>query len=475
MRKNYAVVWGVLAICLAGTGWAGKKSVDVLKETGSAFSEIAKQALPAVVFVNVESTIEVPQQRYRNPFEDFFGRGRYPGYGYPEQAEPRKYLQQGQGSGFIISRDGYILTNNHVVDGADRITVTLGDGHTFDAELVGADPKSEVALIKIEDGEDLPFLKLGDSDALEVGEWVLAAGNPFGLSQTVTAGIVSAKNRTTGMLGQEGYENFIQTDAAINPGNSGGPLINVHGEVVGINTAIYSRSGGYMGIGFAIPINLAADIKDQLIEHGRVKRSVLGIFIQEVDEDLAASFGLEESGGILISQIVEGSAAEEANLQEGDIVVEMNGRKVGKVNAFRNRVASTPPNTEVELKIFRDGEYLTVDAVTKELGGEQTAGSRGMGQAMHEKLGLVVDELDGAAAQQLGLEEEQGVLITEVEQGSAAWRAGLSPGQVITSVNRRPVNGVREFREALNEVDGDTALFLVTDGRSSRFVVVTVE
>ena len=204
MRNGKVAVMGVLALCLVGTGWAGDKSVEVLQETGSAFSEIAKKTLPAVVFVNVESTIEVPQMRYRHPFEEFFGRGGIPGYGDPGEAEPRKFFQQGQGSGFIISKEGYILTNNHVVKDADRITVTLGDGRKYDAVVVGADPKTEVALIKIEDGEDLPYLELGDSDALEVGEWVLAAGNPFGWSQTVTAGIVSAKNRHTGMLGQEG-------------------------------------------------------------------------------------------------------------------------------------------------------------------------------------------------------------------------------------------------------------------------------
>jgi serine protease Do len=230
-----------------------------------------------------------------------------------------------------------------------------------------------------------------------------------------------------------------------------------------------------MGIGFAIPINLAASIKDQLIEHGRVRRSVLGIFIQEVDEDLAASFGLEESGGILISQVIEDSAAEKAGLQEGDIVVEMNGRETGTLNAFRNRVASTPPETEVELRIFRDGEYRNIVAVTRELGEGGSEEGRRTEPALYEELGLSVEDLSGAAAQQLDLEEASGVLITEVEQGRAAWRAGLSPGQVITSVNRRPIDGVAEFMDALNESRGDTVLFLVTDGRSSRFVVVTIE
>jgi serine protease Do len=474
MRIGKIWVTGVLALGLTGAGWAAESKLDVLRETGSAFSEIAETALPAVVFVNVESTIEVPHRRYRHPFEQFFGREYFHGYGLPEEDEQaRKYHKQGQGSGFIISKDGYILTNNHVVDGADRITVTLGDGREFVAKLVGTDPKSEVGLIKIEDGDDLPYLALGDSDALEVGEWVLAAGNPFGLSQTVTAGIVSAKERDE--VGIAEYGSFIQTDAAINPGNSGGPLLNIQGEVVGINTAIYTRTGGYMGIGFAIPINQAVRIKDQLIKYGKVSRSVLGIYIQEVDEDLAVSFGLEEKGGILISQIIEGSAAEEAGMQEGDIIVDMDGHAVGRVGAFRNRVAATPPNSRVELRVFRDGEYRAIVAITKELEGDAESGEK-LAPELYDRLGLTVENLDEATARRLGLAEEQGVLITEVQQGEAAWRVGLQPGQVITSVNRQMVGDKEAFMEAL-KLTGENrrVLFLVTDGRSSRFVVVTVE
>jgi serine protease Do len=447
-----------------------RASVEVLEKTGSAFAEIAKKALPSVVFINVETTVEVPRD-YHHYFDPFFGRGR--GRGAPQEREPRKYQQEGQGSGFIISKDGYILTNNHVVNEADRITVTLGDGRKFEATLVGADPKSEVALIKIEDGQDLPYLELGDSDALQVGEWVLAAGNPFGLSQTVTAGIVSAKGRDATTIAE--YGSFIQTDAAINPGNSGGPLLNIRGEVVGINTAIYTRTGGYMGIGFAIPIKLAAQIKDQLIKHGKVSRSVLGIYIQEVDEDLAKSFGLEESGGILISQVMEDSAAEEAGLEGGDIIVEMDGIKVGKVGAFRNRVASIPPNSKVDLRIFREGKYKNISAITKELdAGEQTDAQ--VEPAVYDKLGISVENLDKESAGRLGYEDEEGVIVTEVEQGGAAWRAGLKPGQIITSVNRSPVESVKEFKKSLADMgESHKVLFLVKDGRSSRFIIVTID
>lgn len=365
MRNVKFMLPGAVIVLVLSAGSLEAGDISVLQQTGSAFKEIAKRALPAVVFVDVATTVEVPQDRYHHPLEEFFGRGYF---GYPGSAIPKKYHQMGQGSGFIISKDGYILTNNHVVGDADRITVTLADGRTYDARLVGTDPKSEVALIRIEDDSELPFLELGNSDALEVGDWVLAAGNPFGLSQTITAGIVSAKERSE--VGITEYGNFIQTDAAINPGNSGGPLLNIHGQVVGINTAIYSQTGGYIGIGFAIPINQAVQIKKQLIEHGKVRRSVLGIYIQEVDQDLARRFDLKEPAGILISRIIEGSAAEEAGLREGDIIVELNGRKTAKIGAFRNRVAATPPDTRVDLEIVREGSVIAISATTKAMDDE---------------------------------------------------------------------------------------------------------
>lgn len=460
----------LVGILTAGAN-ASDEQLDVLRETGSAFSSIAKQALPSVVYIDVESTVEVPQYRHhRHPFEEFFGRGWG---GQLEEPEPRKYQQQGQGSGFIISKDGYILTNNHVVNDADKITVTLGDGREFQAKLIGTDPKSEVALIKIENGDDLPFLTLGDSDALEVGAWVLAAGNPFGLSQTVTAGIVSAKERND--VGIAEYGNFIQTDAAINPGNSGGPLLNIDGDVVGINTAIYTRTGGYMGIGFAIPINMAIDIKDQLIAHGKVQRSVLGIFIDDVDEDLANVFGFEERGGIVISQIIEDSAAEKAGLKEGDIVVEMNGEKVGARGAFRNKVAATPPHTKLKLKIFRDGKYKTVVATTQPLDGESVERAE-EDDSLYEELGIEVEQLEAQQARRMGLDKGEGLLVSGVKRGSAAWREGLKPGLVILSVNRESVGSVREFKKALRKTEENKlVLLLVSDGRSSRFVVVSMK
>ena len=468
-RVNAIVLGAALGLALAA-GATETQPVDVLRETGSAFAQIAKQALPAVVYIDVETTIEVPQYGYRyQPFRDSWGRRGQ--LAIPQELEPKKYSREGQGSGFIISKDGYILTNNHVVKGADRITVILADERKFSAKVIGSDPKTEVALIKIDDPHELPFVELGDSDALQVGEWVLAAGNPFGLTQTLTAGIVSAKGRDE--VGIAEYGNFIQTDAAINPGNSGGPLINIDGKVVGINTAIYSRTGGYMGIGFAIPINQAIQIKDQLIKNGKISRSVLGVYIQDVDEDLAKSFGLEEKGGVLISQVVEDSAAEEAGLKEGDIVVEMNGKPVKKTAVFRNRVAATPPNSKLKLKIFRDGKYKKISAITKEMEGGGVSADET--PAIFGKLGFSVEDLDRDTARKLGHEEGSGVLISGVEKGTPAWRAGLQPGLLILGVDRKPVKDTAAFMQALSSVEGDRVLLLVSDGRSSRFVVVSVE
>lgn len=470
MRFKKLLLAGLITVVCVAAGSVDAQDVGILEQTGNVFSQIAKRAMPAVVFVDVEATVEVQMRRYRNPFEEFFGPGDSDGGS--AQPRTREYLQQGQGSGFIISKDGYILTNNHVVGDAERITVTLGDGHEFQAELIGADPKTEVALIKIDSDEDLPFLPLGDSDAIQVGEWVLAAGNPFGLSQTITAGIVSAKERSE--VGITEYANFIQTDAAINPGNSGGPLLNIHGEVVGINTAIYSQTGGYMGIGFAIPINQASQIKDQLIAYGKVNRSVLGIYIQEVDDTLARSFGLDEPGGILISRVLDDSAAEKAGLQEGDIIIEVDGRDTGKIGTFRSRVASITPNTKVELKIFRDGEYKTLSAVTQPMDPEQVVSIEADQPNGYDRMGITVAELDSSDTEEVQV--DRGVVIAAVEEGGAAWRAGLREGYVISSVNRRSVDSVEDFIKALGNVDeGERVLLLVTDGRSSRFMVVLMD
>lgn len=440
-------------------GDSPQADIDVLRRTAKAFTQVAKTAVPAVVFIHVEKTIETSggyRQQYNDPFgffgdeflERFFGR-RY--------APQRRYKQTGQGSGFIISRDGYILTNNHVVGDADRITVKLYDGREFDAENVGSDPKSEVAVIKI-DAENLPVVELGDSAELEIGEWVIAVGNPFGLSETVTVGVVSAKGRSN--IGIAEYEDFIQTDAAINPGNSGGPLLNIDGDVVGINTAIYSRSGGYMGIGFAIPINMAKAIKEQLIARGKVTRGYLGVLLNREDmtEEMAESFGLDEARGVLVAEVVPGSPADEAGLEEGDIVLRLDGEDVVNNSTFRNRIAMVTPGTTVELLVFRDGERKTVGVTIGTLPGREGATEAAVELA--RDIGIQVRDLTPELAQRLGYDMTEGVVVESVEQGSAAQQAEIQPGNLILSVNRRPVSTAEAFFAELAKTEASGRVLL---------------
>ena len=420
-------------------------------------------------FTNKYHQVRIMMNEVFENTKDCYGRN------YDESSSNDEEENSGfSGTAFFVSNSGHLLTNSHVVDGATRITVTLADDTKYDAKLIGADPKTEVALIKLNDGDNLPIVELGDSDKLEVGEWVLAAGSPFGLSQTVTAGIVSALGRDSTQIAE--YGNFIQTDAAINPGNSGGPLLNIYGKVVGINTAIITRSGGNMGVGFAIPINQAVSIKDQLITNGKVSRSVLGIYIQNVNDELAKSFGFENNNGILISDIIADSAAEEAGLQGGDIIIEFEGEPAGKLGSFRNKVAATPPNTKVKLKIFRDGKFSNVNVITRAMDSLTINDvSKEVSDTLN-KIGITVTGLDSEEAKALSLKEEDGVLITEVEEGSASWRAGIQPGQVITSVNRQPVSNIEEFSKAIDDsMDNEQVLFLISDGSGSRFVVIKLE
>lgn len=455
MNWKKTVAFAIVATSL-GTGFAS--DIEILERTGRAFAEVAKQATPAVAFIKVEQTVEVNTPQYQNPFEYFFG----PQYQNPQQPEQhRQYSQMGQGSGFIISPDGYILTNSHVVNEADEITVTLKDGREFKAKLIGADPKTEVALVKI-DGQNLPVVELGDSDTIDVGEWAIAVGNPFGLSESVTAGIISAKGRSS--VGIADYENFIQTDAAINPGNSGGPLLNIHGQVIGINTAIYSRSGGYMGIGFAIPINMAKQIKDALIKDGRVRRSLLGVYLQKVTPDLAQGFALGKARGALITQVAEDSAASEAGLEQGDIILELNERPVQDVGRFRNQVAGTAPGSKLDLKIFRNGKELNIEAITRAMDDDEATQTESeQTDDLLESIGLNIQELTPPLAEQLGYPSDlKGVLVGETIEGKSAFRSGLRRGMLIIGVGQKKVETVSAFSKALRAAQADgRALLLV--------------
>ncbi len=474
----------MLFTLLASTqySWARTQSeieedIALLDRTARAFAAVVDKAKPAVVFVQVEKTLEKRRSsnQAQDPFEFFFNDPLFERFFGP-QFKPKKrphqqFKQRGQGSGFIISKDGYILTNNHVVGEADVIKVKLADGRHFKAKLVGTDPQSDVAVIKI-NADNLPVLPLGDSDKLRVGEWVIAIGNPFGLTQTVTVGVVSAKGRSR--IGINDYEDFIQTDAAINPGNSGGPLVNIHGEAVGINTAIFSRSGGYMGIGFAIPINMVRAIEQQLIKNGKVVRGWLGVVIQNIDEDLAKSFGLDDTEGALISEVSKGSPAEKAGLKEGDVIKKLNGKKIESVDDLRNRIALTRPGTKVELEVLRNGKRKTITVTI----GEQPSGAV-KGVSKHEilkKLGLGVQELTAELADQFGYQEGQGVLISEVAPGSPAAQAGIKPGQLIEEVNRKHVHNMDEFLKALSTTKHTKrVLFKIRDGKFSRYVALSVK
>ena len=475
-RKLTRGAFCAAAVALVALVWSSASpradTVGVVKakEIGNAFSDVARQSAPAVVFVESEKSVMMNPAGGRmgtgDPFggelfRQFFGRN----FSTPA---PEQHME-GQGSGFIVSEEGYILTNNHVVDGADKVTVRLDDGRDFDAKVVGTDPHTDVAVIKI-DGHDLPTLPLGDSDQLEVGEWVLALGNPFGLSNTLTAGIVSAKGRSR--IGITDYEDFIQTDAAINPGNSGGPLIDLDGRVVGINTAIATRTGGYMGVGFAIPISLASAIERQIIDHGSVTRGHLGVVIQDLTPDLATSLAVEGTKGVLVSEVEEDSPAAEAGLRTGDIIVALDGSPVERVEELRNRIALTAPEDKVELTYLRDGRRQTVRIEVGKQSGSDLAGAVGPGQESAHDLGLEVQELSGDLARQLGFVGQEGVLVTNVASGSVADRAGIRPGMLIQQVDRQTVSDVSQFRDALEASKGNRVLLLVRDDRAAHFVVL---
>jgi serine protease Do len=446
------------------------------RESGdhSSFSPIVKKVNPGVVKVvttaRVRNTSFGDGQDQDNFFRHFFGgdpfQGRTP---RRNNSMPR---QEGVGSGVIVTKDGYILTNNHVVDGADEVKVSLQDGREFTAKVVGRDPKSDVAVIKIS-ASDLPAVAIANSDNVEVGDVVLAIGNPFGIGQTVTTGIVSATGRA-GALGLD-YEDFIQTDAAINPGNSGGALVDAEGRLIGINTAILSRSGGNQGIGFAIPANLARDVMTSLVKDGRVTRGYLGVMIQDVTPSLAREFKLKDAEGALVGDVTAGSPAEKAGLKDGDIITQLNGKKVTDSRHLKLEVARCQPGEKVTMSILRDGSSKTIDVVPKEMPGtEQLAKSGGSDNEDNGTLnGVGVADLDGRMRQQYELPENvKGVVITEVSPDSKAAEAGLQPGDVIQEINRKAVKTADEAVRLTGKGAEKVTLLRVWRSGGSRYVVV---
>ncbi|WP_417913039.1 DegQ family serine endoprotease [Candidatus Electronema sp. TJ] len=463
---------------------AAQDDVLALERSSKAFSSVVKKAGPAVVYISVEKNIKRDSRRFEEMFgadeflRRFFGdqfQQQRPQQPQSPQQPQRPFKRQGAGSGFIISPDGLILTNNHVVEEADKITVKLADKREFNAKVVGTDPQSDVALIKIE-GSNLPTLPLGNSNELEVGEWVIAIGSPFELSQSVTVGVVSATGRNK--IGISEYENFIQTDAAINLGNSGGPLLNIKGQAVGINTAIFSGSGGNIGIGFAIPINMAKSIEEQLRSHGKVIRGWLGLIIQDVDDNLAQSFGLGKTEGILVSEVTSGSPAEKAGLKQGDVVLALNGSTLNDVSDLRNRIAMIAPGTAVTLDIIRDGRKQQVSVLIAEQPSDFSEGGKSkMKQqdgSLMDKLGLTLQELTPELAEQFGYSKGQGVLVAEVEANSPADNVGIEPGQLIEEVNRVRVRSFSDLKDALKK-GGSQVLLKVRAGEFSRYVALKYE
>lgn len=445
-------------------------SKQQLQDLSAAFRDVAKTVSPAVVYISTEQTVKGQQQvpdQFRDLFNDELFR-RF--FGVPEQ---REYKRQGLGSGFLVSADGYILTNNHVVAKADKINVTLPDKREFNGEVVGTDPQTDVAVIKIE-GEDFPTVSLGDSTSIEVGDWAIAIGNPYGLSYTVTAGIISAKGRAD--VGIVPYEDFIQTDAAINPGNSGGPLVNIEGEVVGINTAIFSRSGGYQGIGFAIPINMAKNIMDSLITTGKVVRGWLGVMIQPVTQDIAKSFDLKETTGTLVGDVLKGGPAEKAGIKHGDVIISFDGQPIDGPNTLRNIVAQTGVGKNVPVVVIRDGKEQTIKVTIDEREEAKQASAETPSSAASTKAGLTVQELTPEIAEQLGYEQDEGVVISEVEPGSPASEAGLRRGDLIKEVNRQSVRSLSDYNEAMASVDeGESFLLLVRRSDYTLYISVNPE
>jgi len=479
-------IW-LIALCVAATSFIAAGGISPLRAeakefdssvktiTIPSFTELAKKVKPVTVNISTTKIIkgrkslrrfEPPSGGDEEQFRDFFGDDffrRYFGDG-PQ----RDFKQQSLGSGFIIDREGYVLTNNHVVAESDEIKVKLENEKEYDAKIIGRDEKTDIALIKITKAPaELPVAVLGDSDALEVGEWVMAIGNPFGLMETVTVGVVSAKWRK---IGAGPYDDFIQTDASINPGNSGGPLFNLNGEVVGINSAIYTPSGGNIGIGFASPINLAKKIVRQLKEKGKVTRGWLGVVVQEVTPELAKSFGLKEGKGALVADAEKGGPADNAEIKGGDIITTFDGKEITKMSDLPLMVAETEVGKKVLVSVIRDGNEKEFTVTIGELKEKEAAAAPGEEQS---NLGLTAEQITPDLARRYGLSEDEGILITQVEPGSPADDAGVKRGDIVKEIDRKPVKTMSQYLKALGKrKTGENILYLIKRGRNSIWIVI---
>jgi serine protease Do len=434
------------------------------------FVDLARKVKPGVVNISTTKVIKgggrVFRQfspfREKDPSRDFFGEDFFDRF-FGDNPQ-KEQVQRSLGSGFIVDKEGYIMTNNHVIEGASEIRVRLSTEKEFEAEVVGRDPKTDLALIKIKSWNNLPVVELGDSEKVEIGEWVMAIGNPFGLSQTVTVGIVSAKGR---VIGSGPYDDFIQTDASINPGNSGGPLFNLQGEVVGINTAIVATG---QGIGFAIPINTAKEVVAQLKKKGKVTRGGIGVFVQKMTPDLAKSFGLDENKGALVADVIAGGAADAGGVKRGDVITKFDGKEIHEMNELPRIVAATPVGKEVEIDVLREGKPLKLKLKVGELKDEAVPAAV---EKAKLDLGMSVQEITPEIARQLRLEDSQGVVVSQVESGSVADEAGIQRGDVIREVNGQTIGKVSDYQNVLTKAKkGEIVRLLVRRGERNLFITL---
>jgi len=442
----------------------------VVDGTRTSYADVVDKASPAVVRIEADHKQKVSPALQQGPADDFFRQFQMP------QQNRRPQIERGLGSGVVVEANGTILTNYHVVEGADKITVLMSDNKSYDAKVVGSDQPSDLAVLKIE-ASNLPFLNLGNSDSVRVGDIVLAIGNPLGIGQTVTAGIISAKGRRTGLSDGQSFEDFLQTDAPINRGNSGGALVNLNGELIGINSQILSpggAGGGNIGIAFSIPSNMAKSVMEQLLKDGKVRRGMLGINMQNITDDTAKALELTEKSGILVSNVKPGSAADKAGLKRGDIITAINGEKIEDSNVLRNKVAGTLPGADIKVSVLREGKPVELTATLDEfnVGDVKTPGP---GQRDDEngpepknqslKLGLSLEPVTPQVAKQLGLDSgSEGVVVTEIDQNGVAAEAGITRGDVILEINRKPINSSADVKSAL-EVAGDRPVLLLVTRR----------
>jgi len=457
----------------AGINGGSNDRVQTTKVEGlPSFAGLVQKLKPSVVNISTTSVLRIKGFDFpspfgeKDPFEEFFK-------GFFGEMPQQEFRQQGLGSGFVVSEDGYVVTNTHVIDKAKDIQVTLADGEKYEAKVIGRDSKTDIALLKIDPRGRLQAIKFGDSDKLSIGDWVIAIGNPFGLGHTVTAGIVSATGRA---LGMGNYDDFIQTDAPINPGNSGGPLFDLNGDVIGVNSAIVA---GGQGIGFSIPSNMVKNVVEQLETKGKVVRGWLGVLVQPVTPEIAESMNLNEVGGALVADVTPDSPAQKAGIKRGDVVIGLDGQRVGSVSDLTSKIAMTSPGTNEKLDMIREGKEKEVTVKIGELP-EKIAG-QGMReenyeQESEERLGLSVEEITPEIANQFNLAVEKGVVVTDVAPGSVADEVGFRQGDVILEINRRPIKSIKDYRNEVNKLEkGKSTLFLVKRGENTIYAALKIE